>query len=210
MLNLKQTTSTCLGLVAGSTLAFYAMPADAFSFGNDGILFEKNTMVDFMFMESHGAFKSTLSIVKKNTPTTIEAVLFKENKAAISPANDFLGLCPDTVTSPSGGCQNWFTFEGGVEYSLLLDSGVNKPVGTSGMVYSTDSLNTPTSNQAQFSKNPDGSYLIDFDDKGMGPDRDFNDFTISAKVKSVPEPTALAGLALVGGVLVVSRLRKKD
>ncbi|MCP2727191.1 PEP-CTERM sorting domain-containing protein [Limnofasciculus baicalensis] len=203
-----KSTFAILGLVAGSTLALSAIPAQAANlFGNSGIKFDETTTVDFWFVQSKGAFKSTLSVVEKAAPTTSLGVLFKENVASLGSANDFLGTCPETVTSPTGECHNWFTFTGGVEYSLLLDSGNN------GNVWSTDTLNTPVKPQALFSfvATPEpGKYTIRFDDKGAGDDADFNDFTIMAQIKPVPEPTALAGLGVVAGALAFSRRRKSD
>ncbi|MEQ9371437.1 MAG: PEP-CTERM sorting domain-containing protein [Coleofasciculus chthonoplastes F3-SA18-01] len=201
-------TSTVLGLVAGSALALSAMPAEAFSFGNGepdqpGILFDTDTKVDFEFLESHGLFKSTLFIVEADAKDTPVYTLFTENEAFISGAEDFKGLCPETVTVPgTDSCTNWFEFQAGVEYSLLLDSGNN------GKVWSTDALNNPVQPQAEFifGQTDAGKYTIDFEDKGG--DRDFNDFTITAEMTDIPEPATLAGLGLIGGALALTRRRK--
>ncbi|MEQ8976173.1 MAG: PEP-CTERM sorting domain-containing protein [Coleofasciculus sp. C1-SOL-03] len=206
-------TSTVLGLVAGSTLALSAMPAEAASFGTDGILFETDTKVDFEFLESHGKFQSTLFIVEADAKDTPVYTLFTENEAYIMPeTDDFLGLCPDTVTAPNGSCTNGFEFKAGVEYSLLLDSmgKPNLPEDSDGKVWSTNVLNEPVSQQAMFSfeETDSGKYTIRFDDKGAGPDADFNDFTITAETTDIPEPATLAGLGLVGGALALIRRRK--
>lgn len=197
-------TSTVLGLVAGSALALSAMPAEAASFSTDGILFDTDTKVDFEFLESHGKFQSTLFIVEADAKDTPVYTLFTENEAFIMPeTDDFLGLCPDTVTVPdTSSCTNWFTFDAGVEYSLLLDSGNN------GKVWSTNDLNMPVSQQAEFifEQTDSGQYTIRFEDNGG--DTDFNDFTIAAQVKDIPEPATLAGLGLVGGALALTRRRK--
>jgi len=197
-------TSTVLGLVAGSALALSAMPAEAASFGTDGILFETDTKVDFEFLESHGKFQSTLFIVEADAKDTPVYTLFTENEAFIMPeTDDFLGLCPETVTAPdTSSCTNWFTFEAGVEYSLLLDSGNN------GKVWSTTALNNPVDTQAEFifGQTEAGKYTIRFEDNGG--DTDFNDFTITAQVKDIPEPATFAGLGLVGGALALTRRRK--
>lgn len=197
-------TSTVLGLVAGSALALSAMPADAASFNNGGILFDTDTKVDFEFLESHGAFKSTLSIVEADAKDTPVYTLFTENEAFISGRDDYKGLCPETVTVPgTDSCTNWFEFQAGVEYSLLLDSGNN------GKVWSTDALNMPVETLAEFSfvQNDAGKYTIDFEDKGFAP-YDFNDFTITAEMTDIPEPATLAGLGLIGGALALTRRRK--
>ncbi|MEQ9482996.1 PEP-CTERM sorting domain-containing protein [Coleofasciculus sp. F4-SAH-05] len=199
-------TSTVLGLVAGSALALSAMPAEAASFGNGGILFDTDTKVDFEFLESHGKFQSTLFIVEATDKDTPVYTLFTENEAFISGAEDFKGLCPETVTAPgTDSCTNWFIFEKDVEYSLLLDS------GNSGKVWSTNKLNNPSNpnegEQAKFifGQTDAGKYTILFDDRGNGDDKDFNDFTITA---DIPEPATLAGLGLIGGALALTRRRK--
>jgi len=208
-------TSTVLSLVAGGTLALSAMPADAASFGNGedefgdpsepGILFDTDTKVDFEFLESHGLFQATLFIVKADAKDTPVYTLFTENEAYITPeTDDFLGLCPETVTVPgTDSCTNWFEFQGGVEYSLLLDSGNN------GKVWSTTALNNPpVETQAKFifGQTEAGKYTIRFEDNGG--DEDFNDFTITAEMTDIPEPATLAGLGLIGGALALTRRRK--
>lgn len=177
-------TSTVLGLVAGSALALSATPAEAFSFGNDGIKFDTKTQVDFEFLESHGAFKSTLFIVKADAKDAPVYTLFTENEAFDANSPDYLGTCPTSVTAPDGSCTNSFIFEKDVEYSLLLDSGNN------GKVWSTDVLNMPVETLAEFNfvQTDGGKYTIDFEDKGWIP-YDFNDFTITAEITDIPEPT---------------------
>ncbi|HBE16125.1 MAG TPA: hypothetical protein DDW51_00560 [Cyanobacteria bacterium UBA11367] len=209
-------TTTVLGLIAGSAMALAAIPAQAASlFGDGGIKFDKTTTVDFWFMESNGKFKSTLSVVKaadKNNPL---AILFSEAAPGydVPKTDDFHGTCPKTVTSPTGKCHNWFTFKKDVEYSLLLDSGLknpNLPDDSDGKVWSTDELNDPDSNQAWFTPMGDYTYQIAFDDKGAGPDQDFQDFIVKAEIKHVPEPAALAGLGLVAGTMTLIRRRQKQ
>ncbi|HBE17621.1 MAG TPA: hypothetical protein DEG17_13330 [Cyanobacteria bacterium UBA11149] len=199
MINFTKTAAV-IGLVAGSSLGLAAIPAQAFSFGNDGIQFDKDTLVDFGFISSQGLFKSTLSVFDGTTST----VLFAETKAFDTSLTDFKGSCPKTVSSPSGNCENSFLFKSGVNYSLLLDSTPN------GKVYSTTSLNNPATLQAIFTETGANSYLIAFDDRGNRNDVDFNDFKVTAEFKSVPEPTALAGLGLVAGTIALSSRRKKN
>jgi len=196
-------TSTVLSLVAGGTLALSAMPADAASFGNGGILFDTDTKVDFEFLESHGKFQSTLFIVEAGAKYEDVYTLFTENQAFDTNSSDFMGTCPTSVTAPDGSCTNWFEFQGGVEYSLLLDS------GNGGKVWSTDVLNMPVETLAlfNFEQTDAGKYTIDFEDKGITP-YDFNDFSITAQVKDIPEPATLAGLGLIGGALALTRRRK--
>lgn len=205
-------TATVLGLIAGSAMALGAMPAQAaaISFGNDGIKFAKDTMVDFWFLESNGAFKSTLSVYNADTKTAVNPFLFQEAAPGydVPKTGDFHGTCPKTVTSPTGECHTWFTFKGGVNYSLLLDSTPN------GKVYSTNALNigslNPDMKQADFTPMGNHIYQIAFDDTGNDNDGDMNDFFVKAEIKHVPEPAALAGLGLVAGTMTLARRRKNN
>ncbi len=204
-------TATVLGLIAGSAMALGAMPAQAASlFGNDGIFFDNDTLVDFWFLESNGAFKSTLSVYNADTKTAVNPFLFQEAAPGydVPKTGDFHGTCPKTVTSPTGECHTWFTFKGGVNYSLLLNSGGNN------QVYSTNVLNlnsqNPLMQQAEFTPMGDYIYQIDFDDTGNNNDFDMNDFSIKAEIKHVPEPAALAGLGLVAGTMTLVRRRKNN
>ncbi len=128
-----------------------------------------------------------------------------------------------------------FDFQAGVTYTLgLLNTySSSSPV----TVYSTSSLNSnygygsqvKTNQQTVFSNTllpiePDGTQLpnystyqsgnpytspvtIGFDNRGNNNDRDFQDFVVSAKV--VPEPSALGGLAALGGVFSLTFLRRR-
>ncbi|MEQ8757019.1 MAG: PEP-CTERM sorting domain-containing protein [Coleofasciculus sp. G1-WW12-02] len=225
-----KTTSTILGLAVGSALTLSTMPAKAATveFGNNGILFDTDTQIDFDFIRSQGAFKSTLFIVEAANPTDPVFTLFKENEPFDDTSPDFIGTCPTSVTVPgSSSCTNLFTFEAGIEYSLALFSGNNKPAGTNGFVYSTDALNTPANRQAfvfdgvvlppytepgEGSSDPAlGKVTIAFDDKGGGNDGDFQDFIITAMEtkESIPEPATLAALGLVAGSLTLIRRRQR-
>lgn len=228
-MNLKS-TSFLAGLLATSALTLSTVPAQAATlFGNQGLKFDKDTLVDFSFLRSQGLFKSTLSIVKADK--TPEKDLFTEDQAFDVTSPDFFGFCPGTVTAsgPSSACTNSFLFQGGVEYSFALNSGNNKPAGTNGIVYSTNSLNTPESQQAFFfsppvpepgedipkAPNPSsgdpfaGPVVISFDDKGAANDADFQDFIFTAQARPVPEPATLGGLAMVGGAMAMLRRRKR-
>ncbi|MCP2731480.1 PEP-CTERM sorting domain-containing protein [Limnofasciculus baicalensis] len=206
-------TATVLGLIAGSAMALGAMPAQALEglFGNDGIFFEEDTLVDFWFLESNGKFKSTLSVYNADTNTTVNPFLFQEAAPGydVPKTGDFHGTCPQTVTSPAGECHTWFTFKGGVNYSLLLNSGGNN------QVYSTNALNlnsqNPLMQQAEFTAMGNHIYQIAWDDTGNNNDGDMNDFFVKAEIKkAVPEPAALAGLGLVAGTMTLVRRRKNN
>jgi hypothetical protein len=196
-------TSTVIGLVAGSTLAASTIPAHAYSFGNNSISFDTDTTVDFNFVTSQGYFQSILGVVMNSAPDTIVGTLFQEvQRSDNGGSNDWMGTCPTTVPN----CNASFTFLGGQQYSLILQS-------ENGNVYSTNALNAPTTQQAIFSSgNPFASPVtIGFDDRGGGNDRDFNDFSITAQARNIaatPEPGTVA--ALIGaGTLGVMRRRRK-
>lgn len=123
-----------VGIASGS--------AQAFSFGNNGIKFDKNTTVDFSFKESHGYFWGQLGVI--DSKGTKQYLGIKEDKA-FSPAGgsdngsvgEYKGTCGNTVSV----CADSFTFAAGETYSLFLESkGSAGKVQTT--VFSTTALNT--------------------------------------------------------------------
>jgi hypothetical protein len=228
-MNLKS-TSVLAGLLATSALTLSTVPAQAATlFGNEGIKFDVDTIVDFNFVRSQGLFQSTLSIVTANDLKVVKP-LFTENVPFDKTSPDFFGFCPKTVTASgtASDCTNSFLFQAGVDYSFALNSGAGNPAGTNGIVYSTNSLNTPVSQQAFFFKPPvpsegdrptapnpssgdpfAGPVVISFDDLGANNDKDFQDYIFTAQARPVPEPATLGGLALVGGAMAMLRRRKR-
>lgn len=125
---------------ATTLLAISAVaPAQAFMFGTNGIKFDKTTTVKFNFLESRGAYQSTLSVydASKNLMQT----LFAEsagNDVGSNRKNDSLG----TAANLAGASSVVFTFEANKEYTLGLASlfnGSSEPT-----VYSTTALNAGT------------------------------------------------------------------
>jgi len=182
-------------------------PAQAFSlntsnFGNDGISFSKNIKVNFTFLGSQGKFMSTLSVFEKvGNDLTLVGSLFAEDAPGyvMSRVGDWRG----TVGGMLSGATASYTFEAGKVYTLGLSSVLgNKDKGT---VYTTNALNNPVNQQAQFSYN--GGATFWFDDRGSGNDADFNDFGVSAQ--AVPEPLTMGGLALAGAGLAYARRRRQ-
>ncbi len=120
----RQLTSIFTGLIAGTTLAVAAVPAQAFNLqpNSDGtIMFDKATKVDFTFLESHGMFRSDFLVY--NTQTNQSNILFSENRPGYdrpgSDANgDWLGTCGVTVTPAP--CTTWYMFDAGVKYKFSL------------------------------------------------------------------------------------------
>lgn len=223
--------SALTATAAATALLSASAPAQAFSFGTNGITFQQDTSVNFKFKESHGAYTSSLGIYKVNGFTLANvANLFSETKSSDNGgANEWKGTLGNTVL---GSGSVVFKFLANQVYTLGLSS------GSAGMVYSTSSLNTGSggTQQAVFgaaaplwnalntettskfqaagsytdgtSSLSNGGTLISFDDRGGGNDADFQDFTVSAE--AVPEPITMTGLALgLGGLISARRRRNK-
>lgn len=201
-----------LGLVTGSILTLGVQPAKAavLNFSTEGIQFDSDTVADFFFEKSQGAFLSTFGVYDLAADTFTP--LFQETIPYDTRRNDFLGTCGNSDSAVPN-CNATFTFAKDVKYSFALQS-QNQPT-----VYSTTSLNdTPNgfTTQATFSSNNPFTelVLISFEDQFRNQNLiDFNDFKVSAKTRdnpaSIPEPTALAGIALVGSWMWATRRKGK-
>ncbi len=224
LLSALTATAAVTALLSAST------PAQAFSFGTNGISFKEDTSVNFNFKESHGQYISSLGIYSvKDSTTSKVASLFSETKSSDNGGiNEWKGTLGDTVLGSGSAV---FKFLANQVYTLGLSS---KGKGT---VYSTSDLNTRSggSQQAVFGESSSlwnaldskttstfqaagqftdgtsslykGTTLISFDDRGNGNDADFQDFTVSAE--AVPEPMTMTGLALGFGGLVAARRRRR-
>lgn len=173
-------------------------------FSNSGIQFDTDTLVNFSFLSSQGAYTSSLKIFQTQNLSQAVATLFSEVKPSDNgAANDWRGTFGNAVTSATGSNPVAFLFKAGTSYTLGLDSGVN------GLVYSTNNLNSSATQQAAFSGNLfAGGSTIWFDDRGAGNDKDFNDFGVTAQ--AVPEPLTMGGLALAGAGLAYARRRRQQ
>ncbi|MEG4009203.1 PEP-CTERM sorting domain-containing protein [Microcoleus sp. Pol11C1] len=218
---------SALTATAAATALFGAgAPAQAFSFGTNGITFTQDTSVKFNFKESHGMYQSALGIYQVNNsiPSLVKS-LFTETKSSDNYwDNEWKGTLGNTVL---GSGSVVFTFLANQVYTLGLDS------DWGGSVYSTSALNSG-SQQAVFGAQSqlwdalgkettnvfqaagqftsgtgslfNGGTLISFDDRGNNNDADFQDFAVSAE--AVPEPMTMTGLALGLGGLVAARRRR--
>ena len=142
--------------------------------GNQGIRFAEDTIVEFEFIESHGAYKSTFGVINLDTCQTdssgtldfdscIKTPLLSEVKASddyssvhrrssyetnIEEAryDDFLGTPGNAVPEP----QTEFLFQADKKYAFYLESQFDgQPAGT---VYSTDLINSRLNRQALFNE----------------------------------------------------------
>jgi hypothetical protein len=218
--------SALTATAAATALFSAAAPAQAATFGTGGIKFGADTTVKFSFRETHGMNQSALGIYSVNgSIASLVAPLFAEiKKSDRGPLDEWKGTLGTTVL---GSGEVVFTFLANQVYTLGLDS------GSQGTVFSTSGLNSRGRQQAVFGDQSlgtalslettdtfqaagdytngfsalfNGGALISFDDRGNGPDRDYQDFTVAAE--AVPEPMTMTGLALGLGGLVAARRRR--
>jgi hypothetical protein len=205
-----------LTAIAGGLIS--AMPARAASmFGNQGLLFEEETKVEFEFLQSNGAWKGSFGVM--NLGTGVENILLEENRNFDAGQwwNDNLGTAGETVLDPLAS----FTFEAGEQYSFFLRSDTGNGTTTQ---YSTTSKNdyywfgseTVTTGGNNYDSSIDNQVVdryqralfsgdlfsedgvnIFWEDNTAWGDNDFDDFVVkatSSNAESTPEPATLAGL----------------
>lgn len=191
---------------AAVAVSGFSSPAHAIGFGNSGISFDKDTQVEFNFLESHGAYVSSLGIyeVAGSTTNLVKALFSEKFPGYDTTSGDFTGTFGNTVTSSTGINSVVYTFKAGVNYALGLSSVFGG--ASQGTVFSSDALNNPVAQQAIFSGDLSSSSKVWFDDRGNNNDKDFNDFGVSAK--AVPEPLTMSGIALAGAGMAYARRRR--
>ena len=216
--------SALTATAAATALFSAAAPAEAASFGTTGISFQKDTPITFTFVETHGAFQSSLGIYKVNNsiPTLVQGLFTEIKPSDNGAANEFKGSLGNAVLGPG---KVAFTFLANTVYTLgLASKGSASVFSTSalnggsqqavfGGVTLFTALNQETTNTfqaaAQYTNGLgalfNGGALISFDDGGNARDKDFQDFTVTAE--AVPEPMTMTGLALGLGGLVAARRR---
>lgn len=167
----------CLGMSFGVLGLLNAMSLSAAAedmVGNKGVQFNKDTIVEFEFIESHGAYQSTFGVIELdscqagsgggiNFDSCNKTPLLSEVQASDSfdfndvyrqssyetdlqagRNNDFLGTPGKTVTNHLAE----YTFKANKTYVFYLESQFdNKPAG---IVYTTDLVNTKGNKQALF------------------------------------------------------------
>jgi hypothetical protein len=194
----KRKIKAIAALIFTAGLLSTVSPAMAIEqFDNQGIQFDEDTIVDFEFLESHGAYTSNFGVMDLDTGEKIP--LLVETKSADledvvnrpsdyqdnnenAKANDFLGTPGNTVPQPFAS----FTFKAGSRYVLYLESSYNN--NPAGIVYSTNLQNPVQSQQTKFigdlPKLGDGGVILRWNDTGSklvkenDQDVDFDDFSI--------------------------------
>lgn len=222
--------SLIISITAATATAMFGIagPANAFTFGTDGISFDRNQDVRFDLVSSNGAFQSTLKIfeVLGGSLQTVNnghnGVVLEEVQASDNGSrNGYRATLGNAVQMVN----NTFTFLAGRVYTLGLVSTYNG--NNAGTVYTTSTLNYTGLQRAAFGStggeegigltglgslqaaNPfNGPVAIAFEDiKWAGADGDFNDFVVSAE--AVPEPFTMGGLALGAAGLAAARRSRK-
>lgn len=186
-----------IGVIAAGVLGTFSRPAQAADqFDTNGIQFDVDTIVEFEFVESHGAYQSTFGVI--NLDTGKKTPLLAEVKPSDSPQNvntptdytrspskpDFTGTPGNTVPQPLAE----FEFKAKTRYAFYLESTYNgRPAG---IVYSSNALNSANNQQARFDGNfsglANGGTINLWDDTGSllvkrnQEDTDFNDFIVRA------------------------------
>lgn len=229
---MRSTSALLLGLASTALSLNVVQPAYGFTFGTDGLLFEKETRLDLTFNESHGKYMSKLALFSVDDGITSWVQdLFAEVKSSDnSSANGWLGTCGNTVLAgESGLCSASALLSAGQTYTFGLTSGDTT-------VFSTSSLNTNDQQQTVFgsfgaegadgtrfdlafdfqSSDPfagDGSRVAFEDQAGSKSDYDYQDFSFTAKAITVPaespaeapEPASVLGLVALSGVMLQRR-----
>jgi hypothetical protein len=166
----KLCLSTSIGAVGLLTLL--NLPARAGElFGNEGVQFQQDTIIEFEFIVSHGAYQSTFGVVDldsctadsldtcektpllweekpSDTADTIYRRSSYQDNVRINELDDFKGTPGDAV--PNSLAE--FLFKAGKRYAFYLESAFNgKPVG---VMYSTNLYNPDGDRQALFNSEP--------------------------------------------------------
>jgi len=228
---MKTTFLTKLTAATAAVTAIMSLTAPAnaatLKFGTNGIQFDKETQIEFNFLQSKGAAKSSLGIY--DSSKGLIQTLFAESRMTDvgneSDKKEWLG----TAQSLVGAAKVTFTFLANKVYTLGL-AGVLPGNIAMDTVYSSSNLNAgklqrtvfgsgggtekidytataATQTNTSLALNPsNGPVLISFEDKTWKPDNDFNDFSVTAE--TVPEPITMAGMALGAGGMAIARRRR--
>lgn len=199
-LGLKRTMSRVAIASVAAICSLNILSAPAFAedrFNNNGILFELDTIIEFEFLESNGAYQSTFGVINletgEKTPLLVEVRPADRVQSVERPSNyqddagqanpdDFKGTPGNAVPQPLVA----FEFKANTPYAFYLESSLNgRPVG---ILYSINRENPGGNQQIRFQGNftdlGDGGVLLRWDDTGSAlvrsdlQDVDFDDFII--------------------------------
>lgn len=189
------------GIFLGGLISTFSTPVKAADiFGNNGIQFDVDTVIEFEFVESHGAYQSTFGIINldtgEKTPLIAEVKPSDNYQETNRPSEyrnpndprevrdpqDFLGTPGNAVPQPL----SEFEFKANTRYVFYLESNYKgKPAG---IVYSQDNKNLGNNQQALFDGGlpglTSGGTFLRWDDTGSvlvlknKEDRDYNDFMV--------------------------------
>jgi hypothetical protein len=174
-----------LAAVASVVVGSFAQSVKAENFDNNFIRFEKDTAVEFEFVESRGAYQSTFGVINlvsgEKTPLLAEAKPSDDASLTSPRSRDFLGTPGNTVPQPL----NEFMFKAGQPYAFYLESTYQgRDAGT---LYSSNNRNIGGQLQSKvgdLSGLSNQGLRVEWDDTGSvlsrRDDRDFNDFQVIA------------------------------
>ncbi len=201
-----------IGVVAGGIFSIFSSPVQAQTpvsvesqsqefFDNSGVFFTIDTVIQFQFVRSFGAYQSVFGIRNENTGeetdligevkasdltmSEYEQTLNQPSDGLTDNPNDFQGTIGTGKTVLSPGTAQ-FRFKAGNRYSFYLKSKFKgKNVG---VIYSTDMKNPAGNRQAKFvggfSALANGGAVIRWDDTNSQiprvnqDDNDFDDFIV--------------------------------
>ncbi len=183
---MKTKLSIFLTAIVGGLIS--TMPAQAASmFGNDGIMFEKDTTVQFDFLQSNGWWRADFGVL--NIDTGVETILLQEDlnvDPGSGEANDSLGT--SGIGKAVSNSQYNFTFAANNNYSFFLtsynkDGVAETPYNTQ---YSTTDMNDSFyTNGTGTGANGDGTFTISDNDFDAG----LNGQIIDGRVRALFEPS---------------------
>jgi hypothetical protein len=198
-LNRAMCLSAMASLCAVGVLGTFSKSAQAADqFDTSGLQFDVDTIVEFEFVQSHGAYQSTFGVINLNTREKTPLIAEVKPSDYFQDVNrpsqyrsvgepdpaDFTGTPGNAVPQPLAE----FEFKANTPYSFYLESTYDgRPAG---IVYSTTGLNLGGNQQAKFEGTfvglASGGTINLWDDTGSvlvkpnKEDRDFNDFIVRA------------------------------
>ncbi|HEY9649382.1 MAG TPA: hypothetical protein V6C95_01880 [Coleofasciculaceae cyanobacterium] len=183
-----------VGIVASGLVSAFSSPVKAADiYGNGDIKFDTDTIVEFEFLESNGAYQSTFGVVDLDTgektplmreikPSDVPQDVTRPSDYVEYSANDFKGTPGNSVPNPLPE----FEFKANRRYAFYLESTYNGR--SAGILYSTDAMNPGSNQQTRFEGGSEallnGGSVIRWDDTGSvlvrsdREDRDFDDFVV--------------------------------